>query len=156
MSVTWKQHHQLEVAEDYPSAIDALEARLREDPNDVEAVIRLAFNLWNVAVEWYRVGVDEGLAEQYAARFMQLYQQYKERLSGNADFCWALGLGIQLFWFELPGATEQLGNDLLDRAGELDSFYARMQRGGDAGATQDKIARRFRGRGILALYYAVA
>ena len=36
MSVTWEQHHQLEVAEDYPAAIDALEARLQEDPDDVE------------------------------------------------------------------------------------------------------------------------
>jgi len=156
MSVTWEQHHQLEVAEDYPAAIDALGARLQEDPDDVEVVIRLGFNLWNVVAEWDRVGVDEELAGQYAARFMQLYEQYKEPLSANADFCWAFGLGVHLFWFMLPGSTEQLGDDLMGRAGELDPFYAGMGRGGDAGTSQDEIASRFRGRGILASYYAVA
>lgn len=41
MILSWERIHELEVREDYPAAIDALEERLGAIPSDKEAVIRL-------------------------------------------------------------------------------------------------------------------
>ena len=50
MPLMLDQIHELEVREDYPTAIDALEERVRADPSDREAVIRLGFNFWYAVV----------------------------------------------------------------------------------------------------------
>lgn len=49
----WSKIHELEVGEEYPLALDALEERLRADPFDPEAVIRLGFNLWCTSDGWW-------------------------------------------------------------------------------------------------------
>ena len=109
--------------------------------------MRLGFNLWYAAHEDLRM--CKGLpVERYAARFMELFRQYQSQMNGDPDFCWAFGLGISLFWFEFPGATEALGEALLSRAKELDPFYGRLD--------QEEMQRRFFGRGIFAKYYGVA
>ena len=150
MPLAWNEIHHLEMEESYPAAIDALEARLQADPDDAEAVIRLGFNLWYAAHEMDRM--QKALPkEAYATRFMELLGAYGQRLAGNADFCWAFGLGISLFWFEFPGADEATGEALLAQAKLLDPFYSHWFSVG-----QERIAERFRGRGILAAYYAIA
>lgn len=136
--------------EEYPAAIDALEERLAADPTEQETVIRLGFNLWYAVAEAERMAKRLPI-ERYAARFMALLRQYQGRFGQDADFCWAYGLGTSLFWFLFPGATEELGDGLLARAKEIDSFYASLLQAGN----QAGIAARFRGRGILAHYYAV-
>ncbi|MEX0700893.1 MAG: hypothetical protein WD069_02245 [Planctomycetales bacterium] len=143
----WPVIHDLEVAEDYPAAIDALEDRLAADPYDREAVIRLGFNLWNVVVEEPRFR-NRLPAERYAQRFMELFRAHAEELSSDADFCWAFGLGMSMFPYYFPGATEELGNQLLDRARSLDPFWATLDEPG-------KDWSRLKGRGIFAAYYAV-
>jgi hypothetical protein len=140
----------LEVQEDYPAAIDALEERLAAAPNDREVAIRLGFNLWYAVAEAQRMGKCLPVA-RYAARFMELLREYEPGLGGDADFCWAYGLGISLFWHRFPDATEELGEAMLARAKELDPFYASLFHEG----AQRAIAERFRGRGIFAHYYAV-
>ncbi len=139
--------HEIEVREDYPAAIDALEARLQADPSEKETVIRLGFNLWYAAHEEARL--RKGLpTERYGRRFMDLFREYRAELQDDADVCWAFGLGISLFWHEFPGADEPLGKALLARAKSLDCFYCRMK--------QEEMSVRFRGRGIFASYYATA
>jgi hypothetical protein len=146
---SWPRIHEFEVREDYPAAIDALEARLAADPLDPEAVRRLGFNLWYAVVEQRRMGKDLPV-EEYATRFMQLYRQYAHALADDADFCWAFGLGMSLFWHDFPGATEEEGNRLLDRARLLEPFWRSL---GQPNIEQDMS--RLRDRGIFAAYYNV-
>lgn len=146
MPLPWEQIHELEVREDYPAAIDALEDRLRQPPLEKEAVIRLGFNLWYATVEQARMRKVLP-TERYAGRFMELFREHRSQLEGDPDFCWAFGLGLSLFWFEFPGADDNLGEALLTRAKELDPFYARM--------AQEEMRSRFRGRGIFESYYAI-
>jgi len=144
----WPAIHRLEVAEDYPAAIDALEARLSADPHDAEAVTRLGFNLWFAVVENDRM--QKALPVQgYAERFMELFSIYRDRLSDCTDFCWAFGLGMSMFWYYFPKATEGEGNRLLHRARTLDPFWARLLKPG-ADLT------RLKDRGIFAKYYNVS
>ena len=151
MALSWSEIHELEVREDYPAAIDVLEERLRADPDDREAVIRLGFNLWIATTEAMRM--QKSLpTELYAARFVELFRQYRSRLETNADFCWAFGLGISLDWFDFPGTDQALGNALMERARELDPFWRRIYQADG----QAELAERFRGRGIFASYYGVA
>lgn len=147
---SWLHIHELEVCEDYPAVMDALEARLAADPADYEAVRRLGFNLWYAVIEQRRMG-KELPVEQYASRFMELYREYAQRLVNDADFCWAFGLGISMFWYKFPGATEDEGKGLLERARALDPFWKRF---GQPGVEQDMS--RLRNRGIFAAYYHVA
>jgi hypothetical protein len=150
MCLPWDDIHALEVAEDYPAAIDALESRLSQNPAETEAIIRLGFNLWYAVVEDTRMGKRLPTA-QYAQRFMDLLHQYHESLQSNADFCWAFGQGIHLFWHELSGATEQLGQSLINRACALDSFWARFW----TDVSDFEAGERLKDRGILANYYNV-
>lgn len=144
----WSHIHDLEVRYEYPAAIDALEARLAAEPNDREAVVRLGFNLWYAVVEACPMGKHLPV-ERYAQRFMELFRDYAARFSDDADFCWAFGLGMSLFWFDFPGATEVEGHRLLNRAKELDPFWSRIH---DEGADLSRL----RNRGIFAAYYRVA
>ena len=144
---SWPHIHDLEVREDYPAVIDALESRLNADPADDEAVRRLGFNLWYAVVEQARMGKTLPV-EQYAGRFMQVYRAYAHRLADDADFCWAFGLGMSLFWYNFPGATEAEGNRLLDHARHLDPMWQRV---GEDGADMSRL----KGRGIFAAYYDV-
>lgn len=57
MPLTLDEIHLLEVREDYPAAINALEDRVGADPSDSEAVIRLGFNLWYAVVEDMRMSL---------------------------------------------------------------------------------------------------
>jgi hypothetical protein len=66
MRQSWQEIHALEVSEDYPAAIDALEERLREEPDDAEAVVRLAFNLWYVVAERDGLGTQLPLDPEQA------------------------------------------------------------------------------------------
>lgn len=162
--LTLAEIHELEVTESYPAAIDALEERLKTHPAEEETVVRLGFNCWLVAEEGERI--DPTLStEQYAERFMELFRTYKDTFSESADFCFAFGLGMSLFWYLYPGATERQGKALLKRASKLDSFYktiitpistfARWRYRTGRHASQEALARRFSGRGVLAKYYAV-
>jgi hypothetical protein len=149
---TWHQIHQLEIREDYPAAVEALEERVRADPNETETVIRLGFNLWYATAEEARL--RNGIPiEEYAARFMALLRAYGESLGDNADFCWAFGLGIHLFWHMFPGATAEMGRSLLQRAAQLDEFWRQFSEGE---IPAEECAKRFADRGIFASYYAVA
>lgn len=144
IDLSWQHIHELECREAYPDAIDALELRLASNPNDPETVIRLGFNLW-FAVEGDLRMRKNLPVEQYAARFMELLKLHAEQLNDNADFCWAFGLGISMFWFLFPGATEEQGKQLLDQARSLDPFWANL--GSDLS--------RLKGRGIFERYYNV-
>ena len=145
---SWAYIHQLEIREAYPEVIDVLEGRLMHDPADAEAVIRLGFNLWFAVVENLRMGKRLPV-HQYAQRFMDLFRRHAARMSENADFCWAFGLGMSLFWFEFPGGTEEEGIRLLRRARDLDPMWDRLyEHGTDLS--------RLKGRGIFEAYYNVA
>lgn len=147
MPARWDQIHELEIGQDYPAAIDALEERLQQHPLEREAVIRLGFNLWYATHEEALMRKDLP-TERYASRFMELLREHRSQMDDDADFCWAFGLGLSLFWFEFPGADEHLGEALLARAKKLDPFYDRMD--------QEAMSARFCGRGIFASYYAIA
>jgi hypothetical protein len=143
----WSDIHRLELLEEYPAAIDAIEGRLAADPNETEAIIRLGFNLWYAVVEDSRM--QKGLpVQQFAARFMELFDTHFLRLLNDADFCWSYGLGMSLFWFYFPGATEELGNVLLDRARTIEPFWASLHKPGTD-------LSRLKDRGIFAAYYHV-
>ncbi len=144
------QIHELEVNERYPGAIKALEERLEAFPDETETVIRLGFNLWYAVVEADRMA--QLPVEEYSKCFVQLLRHYMPSLSDNADFCWAYGLGIELFWYHFPGGSEKEGIALTRRAGELDKFWKFFQ---DSTITQEQIAQHLAGRGILGEYYAV-
>jgi hypothetical protein len=151
MSLPLDKIHELEISQVYPKAIDELELRLEENPNDNETVIRLGFNLWYAITENDRMGTQLP-TEQYASRFMQLFHQYHDVLKDNADFCWAFGEGMKMDWYYFPGATEELGQSLIDQACRLDNFYKRFWKD----LPKDALVERFKGRGILASYYNVA
>jgi hypothetical protein len=131
----------------------------------------LGFNLWYVVVENDRMDKNL-LTERYASRFMELFEQHKNRLADNADFCWAFGLGMSLFWYYFPAATEELGNALLKHAQQLDPFWKRFGRQDNAlfcllgrvsprlygfckRRTSQEEARRLSSRGIFSSYYSV-
>ncbi len=148
MSMSLDQIHNLEFSEDYPAAIDELESRLKENPNEVETIVRLGFNLWYAVVE--NDCLKKNLpVQQYASRFMALFSQYHDTLKDNADFCWVFGQGIQMFWFFFPGAYEKMGQSLIDKACSLDDFYRRFWKG----MTHTELVERFKGRGIFERYY---
>lgn len=151
-ALPWQRIHELEIGEAYPAAIDALEERLRVHPDEMEAVIRLGFNLWYAVVEETRLKNCVPV-EECAERFMKTFHTYKESLGDNADFCWAFGLGIDLFWHMFPGATKETGASLIQRAAQLDEFWNRFSKGE---VPVEEYAARFAGRGIFAAYYAVA
>lgn len=96
MLLSLKQIHQLELKEDYPAILCALEDRLIEFPDEAETVIRLGFNLWLIASNFGRLEIPEGLEQECGSRFINLYNEYKFKFSQNADFCWAFGLGMSL------------------------------------------------------------
>lgn len=143
---TWEEIHQLEMLEDYPAVIDALENRLAADSGDHEAVIRLGFNLWIAGTEALRTR-DPLPEEQCALRFMELFLKYGDSLHGNADFCHVYGLALSIDGWSFPGGDQKLGEVLLQRAAELDPFYVRLG--------QDEMTARFAGRGVFALYYGI-
>ena len=143
--------HELETTEQYPAAIDVLEHALQADPFDPELAIRLGFNLWYAVAEELRMGAALPV-DKYAERFMALFREHESRLRDNADFCWAFGLGMSLFWYMFPGATQKLGDELLGRARKLNPFWARFSEGK---VSQEELAERFRNRGIWASYYEV-
>ena len=131
MTLALEKIHELECKEDYPAAIDELEEYVRINPNSAEAVIRLGFNLW-YAVE----GADRMrktlLREKYSARFMELFNTYRNILWNNSDFCHSFGLGLNLFYYYfVPDAKdikvlksyELLGKRLLRRARKIDPFW---------------------------------
>lgn len=140
MPTKLEEIHELEVNECYPEVIEALEERVSADFEDWESVIRLGFNLWYAIVENDRLQLNLPV-EKYAPRFMDLLHEYTPKMSDNADFCWAYGLGLDLFPHLFPDATPELGKELMKRAREIDSFYAAF---GD----QPSIQKRFGGRGI--------
>jgi len=140
--------HKLEFSEDYPAVIDELELRLKANPNEIETIVRLGFNLWYAVVE--NDFLKKNLpVEQYASRFMALFNQYHDDLKDNADFCWVFGQGIQMFWFFFPGADEKMGQSLIDNACRLDDFYKRFWKD----IPHSEVVERFKGRGIFEKYY---
>jgi len=142
--------HALEVGEQYPDAIDALEERLRVHPGEAETVSRLGFNLWYAVAEDCRMGTALPV-EEYAVRFMALLRYYESEFRDNADFCWAYGLGLSLFWFYFPMGTEEQGNRLLARAASLSPMWGAFS---GTGPSQEKLCQHCAGRGIFASYYA--
>jgi hypothetical protein len=149
--LTLSEIHNLEIQEQYPRAIDELECFLQVDPRNSEIVTRLGFNLWLAVVEAERMGVQVPM-DAYATRFVELLRQYEPIFPDNADFCWAFGLGIELFWFHFPGMSEEDGKALTTKARRLDTFWARFH---DGSITQEELAQRLAGRGALAKYYDV-
>jgi hypothetical protein len=141
--------HALEVGEKYPDAIDALGERLRVHPDEAETVIRLGFNLWYAVAEDCRMGTALPV-EAYAARFMALLQRYESECRDNADFCWAYGLGLSLFWYYFPMGTEEQGDRLLARAASLSPMWGARH----TTTSQEELCQYCAGRGIFASYYA--
>jgi len=157
---SWADIAEREEAEDYPAAIAALEHLLEEDPENTEAVVRLGFNYWLAIAETDRLRLQVPV-KQYAKRFAELLEQYEASLGAQADFCWAFGLPLMLHYYYFgddgTDASElnnlrSIGERLLHRAAGLDRFYPTLR---DGAATQEELARRFRGRGSLARYYGV-
>lgn len=142
---------QLEITGAYPRAIEALEGLLHRDPGNIEIVARLGFNLWYAAHEADRMGKRLPV-ESYRKRFMELLREHREKGLSSGEFCWAFGLGLDLFWYEFPGATETMGPDLLSRAEKLDPFWMRIRKGN---VKQVEIDRRFKDKGIFSSYYQV-
>ena len=141
----------MEIEEAYPAAINALEERLRSDPSEAETVIRLGFNLWYAIIENDRMQTNLPV-QTYAIRFMELFNDYRQTLTNNADFCWAFGQGMNMFWYYFPKATEELGKSLIDEACRLDDFWAKFWTDSVSDAQRTS---RLKGRGILEKYYAV-
>ena len=160
MDATWEGISRKEIAEDYPGAIEALEWRLREDPKEREAVVRLGFNYWLAISGSERLRSKVPMV-RYAARFLELLRTYESRLSVDADFCWVYGLPLSMQYYDFARNGRDLeeldslrswGEKLLESAASLDGFYKKLQSGQ---ATQDELASRFGGRGCLARYYNV-
>jgi len=143
--------HDLEIRQQYPDAIDALEERLRIHPSEAETVIRLGFNLWYAVAEDLRLGLSLPV-EEYAVRFMALLRHYESKFRDNADFCWAYGTGLSLFWFYFPLGTEEEGDRLLARAASLSPMWGALH----TTASQEKLCQHCAGRGIFASYYCEA
>jgi hypothetical protein len=158
MAPSWDEIYELEVNLMYPAAIEALEERLKGDPDEKEAVIRLGFHYWFVISENDCLSLNVPV-EQYAARFRELLWTYEDILGEDADFCFSYGLGLSLSFYDLVArmddleAYEALGKKLMKKAASLDAFYKRLNKGK---VTQEQIARHFRGRGCFARYYGVA
>lgn len=172
MAMSLAEIHKLEMQEKYPDAIQALEERLKENPHDGETITRLGFNLWYAAEESDRMGIYLPV-DDYFARVMELLDKYRSECGDNADFCWAIGLGISLFHYYFPSGTQELGDSLLAKARRLDPFYARFMKNRprwyfkipkfirrlihgrqERRIMQDTVTR-FRGRGIFAKYYNI-
>lgn len=145
MALSLSEIHELEVTETYPGAIDELEKRIAEGYSDSETVIRLGFNLWYAVAEEYRLKLSIP-GEAYRTRFVNLWRDFQGRMGDEPDFCWAFGLGASLFAHDFDGISEADGNRLLERAGQLDPFYA-----GELDTAG--LSARFTGRGILESYY---
>lgn len=142
---------QLEITGAYPRAIEALEEQLHADPGNIEVVARPGFNLWYVAHEADRMG--KGLpVESYRKRFMELLREYREKGLSSGEFCWAFGLGLDLFWHEFPDATETMGPELLSQAEKLDPFWGRIRNGK---VMQVELNQRIKDKGIFSRYYQV-
>ena len=155
MLLSLKQIHQLELKEDYPAILCALEDRLIEFPDEAETVIRLGFYLWLIASNFGRLEIPEGLEQECGSRFINLYNEYKFKFSQNADFCWAFGLGMSIFWHCLPGASEEIGNSLLAMAKANDSFWRRLLGESGEKVSEEEMKAKLQGRGVLATYYGV-
>ena len=160
MALSWDDICDLEVNYQYPDIIEALEERLKANPNDKEAVIRLGFHYWYVIAEHGCLGITIPW-EIYAARFRELLQGYRKTLGNDADFCFSYGLGLDLFHYYLVSdakdvkilkAYESLGKKLLKKAARLDPFYKKFNR---AKITQEEIAEHFSGKACFLRYYNV-
>lgn len=148
MDPDWDRIGSLEKTGEHNRAIKSLEEVLLQHPGDEEAVIRLGFHYWYVTVEHDLLQVDRS-AEDYGRSFMQLFRQYEAALSHHADFCWAFGLGMSMFWFEFPGATKEVGDRLLAKAKELDEFWRKFPNV----SLKEEIAK-YGDRGIWTYYYS--
>jgi hypothetical protein len=158
MAPSWDEIYELEVNLVYPAAIEALEERLKGNPDEKEAVIRLGFHYWFVIAE-SGVVCQPVAVEEYAARFRELLWTYMDILGNDADFCFSYGLGLSMFFYNLVAsmddleAYEALGKKLMKKAASLDAFYKRFNK---QKVTQEEIAQHFSGRGCFARYYGVA
>jgi hypothetical protein len=155
MALSLNHIHCLEVDEDFRGAIKALEERLMEFPEDPETVIRLGFILWLTASNFGRIDIPENFERECGSRFVSLYDKYESKLSENADFCWAFGLGMSLFGECLPGASGELGEFLLAKAKTLDPFWKNLLGESERKLGEDEIRKKLQGRGALASYYGV-
>ena len=160
MALSWNEIYDLEVGFKYPAIIEALEERLKEDPNDKEAVIRLGFHYWFITAEYQCLKLNIPF-EQYTTRFRELLETYKDTFGNDADFCFSYGLGLELFFYYfVPDAKdaksvkayETLGKKLLKKAASLDPFYKKFNK---SKATQEDIAQHFSGKGCFLKYYNV-
>ena len=140
MCLKWQKISELESVGDHKQAVEAIQTRLIENPDEAEAVIRLGLNLW-YALD----SLPPQEARDWAEWFMVLFARHHRPLGGNADFCWAFGKGMCRHWPELPGASEALGRSLVQRAAALDPFWARIE----SGTLQEGDAQRLEGRGLL-------
>lgn len=160
MVPSWDEIYVLEVNYKYPTIIEALEERLKENPDDKEAVIRLGFHYWYITAEYRCLDLNIPW-EQYTARFRELLETYKDTLGNDADFCFSYGLGLDLFHYHLvPDANdvnslkayESLGKKLLKKAESLNPFYKKFNK---SKVTQKEIAQHFSARGCFLKYYNV-
>lgn len=154
MIPSWEEIRELELRRRYPEAITALEKRLSDNTDfEEEVVVRLGFDLWLVVVDAHEKNKWEEPYTSYALRFVELLRIFRRRLYGNADFCWAFGLGIKMFWHNFPGLSKEEGESLMKRAESLDGFWARFLVSGGGGVTQEEMREKFRGRGVFEEYY---
>ncbi len=160
MVSSWDEIYDLELDYKYPAIIEALEGRLKDNPEDKEAIIRLGFHYWYIIIECDCLKVNIPY-EQYTARFRELLEKHKEPLGNDADFCFSYGLGLSMFYYHfVPDAKnvkslkayESLGKKLLKKAASIDPFYKKHRK---LKATQEEIAQHFSGRGCFLKYYNV-
>jgi hypothetical protein len=160
MALSWDEIYILEANYKYPDIIDALEERLKENPDDKEAVIRVGFHYWFITVEYDCLKVKIPF-EQYTARFRELLETYKDKFGNDADFCFSYGLGLDMFYYNfVPDAKdikslkayESLGKKLLKKTASLEPFYKKFRK---RKATQEDIAQHFSGRACFLKYYNI-
>jgi len=157
---TWEDIYNLEITQQYPDAIVAIEERLQLNSSENEAIIRLGFLLWLGIVEKDRLELNIS-QQSYAKRFRELLNANRSNYDNNADFCFSFGYGLSIDYFyfvedakdinELK-SYESIGKTLLEKAMELDPFYSKLLKGE---ITQKEISEHFVNRGCILKYYGI-
>lgn len=156
---SWEEIFNLEINGQYSVAIEAIEGRLKSDPEEKESVIRLGFLYWLGLCQDIELHLGIHF-QQYTERFRELLNTYQSAFKDNADFCFSYGLALSLdyYHFAIDGTNakelnfyKSMGEALYKNAMKLDQFYMKLSKGK---ASQGEIADHFANRGCFLRYYA--
>ena len=157
---SWEEIYNLEITEQYPAAIEAIEERLKSNSEKEEGVIHLGFLYWLGIVEDERLNLNVSF-QQYAARFRELLNTYQSVFDNNADFCFSYGFGLSMDYYYFArdakdtkelNLYESLGKSLLEKAKRLSPFYKKLLNGK---VSQQEISQHFAKRGCFLKYYSI-